>query len=195
MVPGYLVMFVFFAAAIASADIIKERRNHTLERLLASSVNKETILGGIYLGAVFRGLLQITIFWTVGILAFQIDLGLAPWAVIVVSIEMVLMSAAFSVMLATLVKTDRSAASIAILVSLILAPLGGCWWPLFITPQWMQFLAKFTPHGWANMGFNKLMLFGAEASAVTWEMLALVGFAVVFIIVAIINFRTSADAT
>jgi ABC-2 type transport system permease protein len=195
VVPGYLVMFVFFAAAIGSADIIKERRNHTLERLLASSVKKETILGGIYLGAVFRGMLQIAIFWTVGIVAFKIDLGLAPWAVIVISILMVLMSAAFSVMLATVVKTDRSAASIAVLVSLILAPLGGCWWPLFITPQWMQFLAKFTPHGWANTGFNKLMLFGAEASAVTWEMLALVGFAVAFIILAIINFRTSADAT
>jgi ABC-2 type transport system permease protein len=195
VVPGYLVMFVFFAAAIASADIIKERKNHTLERLLASSVNKETILGGIYLGAVFRGLLQIAIFWVVGILAFRIDLGLEPWAVILISILMVLMSAAFSLMLATIVKTDRSAAAIAVLVSLILAPLGGCWWPLFITPQWMQSLAKFTPHGWANMGFNKLMLFGAEASDVTWEMLALVGFAVAFIIVAIINFRTGGEET
>jgi len=105
------------------------------------------------------------------------------------------MSAAFSVMLATLVKTDRSAAAIAVLVSLVLAPLGGCWWPLFITPRWMQFLAKFTPHGWANTGFNKLMLFGADAGSVMWEMLALLGFAVVFGIIAIINFRTSADVT
>ena len=39
------------------------------------------------------------------------------------------------------------------------------------------------------------MLFGADASAVTWEMLALVAFAVIFVIVAVINFRTSADAT
>ena len=94
-------MFVFFAAAIASVDIIRERRNHTLERLMASSVRKESILGGIYLGAVFRGLVQIVIFWTVGILVFHVDLGIAPWAVIVLSLLMVLMSAAFSVMLAT----------------------------------------------------------------------------------------------
>jgi ABC-2 type transport system permease protein len=183
-------MFVFFAAAIGSL-ILSRRRNHTL--------NEYWLFGkGDYPGGYwerFSGMLQIAIFWTVGIVAFKIDLGLAPWAVIVISILMVLMSAAFSVMLATVVKTDRSAASIAVLVSLILAPLGGCWWPLFITPQWMQFLAKFTPHGWANTGFNKLMLFGAEASAVTWEMLALVAFAVVFIILAIINFRTGADAT
>ena len=115
VVPGYLVMFVFFAAAIASVDIIKERRNHTLERLLASSVKKESILGGIYLGAILRGLVQIAIFWTMGILVFHVDLGIAPWAVIVISLLMVLMSAAFSVMLATLVKTDRSASAIAVL--------------------------------------------------------------------------------
>jgi ABC-2 type transport system permease protein len=195
VVPGYLVMFVFFAAAIASVDIIKERRNHTLERLLASSVKKESILGGIYLGGVLRGLVQIVIFWTMGILVFHVDMGLAPWAVIVISLLMVLVSAAFSVMLATLVKTDRSASAIAVLASLVLAPLGGCWWPLFITPHWMQFLAKFTPHGWANTGFNKLMLFGADASSVTWEMLALVGFAIIFITVAVVNFRTSSEAS
>jgi len=32
----------------------------------------------------------------------------------------------------------------------------------------MQFLAKITPHGWANDGFNKLMLFGANAEDVVW---------------------------
>jgi ABC-2 type transport system permease protein len=195
VVPGYLVMFVFFAAAIASIDIIQERRNHTLERLLASSVKKESILGGIYLGAVFRGLVQIAIFWSVGILALHVDLGFAPWAVIVLSLLMVLMSAAFSVMLATLVKTERSASALAVLCSLLLAPLGGCWWPLFIVPNWMQFLAKFTPHGWANDGFNNLMIFGAKGSDVVWAMVALAGFAIVFILVAVARFKTDAEAT
>ncbi|MEI9477958.1 MAG: Gfo/Idh/MocA family oxidoreductase, partial [Deltaproteobacteria bacterium] len=40
VVPGYLVMFVFFAAAMGSIAIIRERQNHTLERLIASSVRK-----------------------------------------------------------------------------------------------------------------------------------------------------------
>jgi ABC-2 type transport system permease protein len=195
VIPGYLVMFVFFAAAMASIDLIRERRNHTLERLLASSVKKESILGGVYLGGFFRGLVQIIIFWTAGILAFHIDMGISPWAVIVLSLLVVLMSASFSLMLATLSKTERGASALGVLCSLLLAPLGGCWWPLFIEPKWMQFLAKFTPHGWANEGFNKLMLFGASAGDAVWEMLALAGFAAAFIVVAVISFRTSAEAT
>jgi ABC-2 type transport system permease protein len=195
VVPGYLVMFVFFAAAFSAVDIIRERRNHTLERLLASSVRKESLLGGLYLGNVMKGLFQIAIFWTFGVLVFKVDMGVAPWAVILISILMVLMSAAFAVMLATLARSERSANALALLVSLLLAPLGGCWWPLFIEPRWMQFIAKITPHGWANAGFNKLLVFGASGSSVTWEIVALAGFAAAFMIIAIINFRTSSDAT
>jgi ABC-2 type transport system permease protein len=192
VIPGYLVMFVFFGAALGAEMIVRERQNHTLERLLSRSVRRESILGGVFAGTAAKGLIQIAIFWAVGILAFDIDLGLSPAAVILLSILMVIMSAAFAIMLATLVKTQRSAGSIATLASLVLAPLGGCWWPLFITPKWMQFIAKITPHGWATTGFNKLMVFGADFAAATPSMLALVGFAAAFGIIAIWRFRTSA---
>jgi ABC-2 type transport system permease protein len=191
-VSGYLVMFVFFAAALSAEAIVRERQNHTLERMLASSVRRSTIIGGIFTGTAAKGLVQIIIFWTLGILVFNIDLGIAPAAVIILSFLMVIVSAAFGVMLATLVQTDRSAGSIATLAALIMAPLGGCWWPLFVTPQWMQFLAKVTPHGWANDGFNKLMLFGADFADVAPEMLALVIFTIIFGSIAVWRFRTAA---
>jgi ABC-2 type transport system permease protein len=192
VIPGYLVMFVFFAAAQSASLIVRERQNHTLERLLSSSVGRAPILGGMFIGTATKGLLQIVIFWTVGLLVFKMDMGISPTAVVLLSILMTIMSAAFGLMLATLVKTERAAGSIGTLAALILAPLGGCWWPLFILPAWMQSLAKITPHGWANTGFNKLMLFGADFGDVIPEMLALVAFAVLFGIIAIWRFRTSA---
>jgi len=190
--PGYLVMFVFFAAALSAETIVRERQNHTLERLLTGSVKRAAILGGIFTGTAAKGLIQIALFWVVGILAFNTDLGLSPAAVIILSILMVIMSSAFGIMLATIVKTQRSAGSIAVLAALVMAPLGGCWWPLFVLPKWMQALAKITPHGWATTGFNKLMLSGADFGAVVPEMLALLGFAAVFGIIAVWRFRTSA---
>ncbi len=190
---GYLVMFVFFGAALSAASIVKERQNHTLERILAGSIKRSEILGGIFLGTVIKGIIQIILFWGFGILVFGADLGLAPAAVVLLSFIVVIMSAAFSSMLATVVKTERSADSAGTLSSLILAPLGGCWWPLFILPKWMQGLGKATPHGWANTGFNKLMLFGAEFNDVIPEMLVLIGFAVVFGAIAIWKFRATAD--
>lgn len=191
VIPGYLVMFVFFAAAVSAQAIVQERQNHTMERLLASSVKKESILGGIYLGTAIKGLIQILIFWVLGILIFKVDLGLAPAAVIILSILMVLMSSAFALMLATLARTMRSAASLAVITSLLLAPLGGCWWPSFLYPDWLQTASKITPHAWATSGFNKLMLFGASFGDVVPSMVALLVFAVIFGVIAVWQFRTS----
>jgi len=176
VIPGYLVMFVFLAAASSAELIVRERQNNTLERLLSASVRRE----------------EIALFWTVGLLLFNMNLGLAPGAVILLSILTVIMSSAFAIMLATLVRTQRSASSIATITALVLAPLGGCWWPLFITPRWMQFIAKLTPHGWATTGFNKLLIFGGDLSSVVPEVVALCAFAAAFGIVALVRFRISA---
>lgn len=62
VIPGYLVMFVFFAAAMGAQAIVQERQNQTLERLLASSVTREAILGGIFTGTALKGIVQILLF-------------------------------------------------------------------------------------------------------------------------------------
>ncbi len=192
VIPGYLVMFVFMAAAFSAETIVRERQNQTLERLLAASVGRGSILSGTFAGIAAKGLVQIAVFWIAGVLVFGLDLGYSPGAVMVLSFLMIIMSSAFALMLATLVATQRAASSIALVTSLVLAPLGGCWWPLFITPRWMQFIAKLTPHGWATTGFNKLLVFSADFGAVIPEMVALLAFALAFATVAVMRFRTSA---
>ena len=190
--PAYLTMFVFFVAAMSAESIARERQGQTLERLLSNGARRESIILGKFAGIAFRGLLQLAVLWAAGILIFGIDLGLSPVAVVLISVLMALTSAAFGVMLASFVADIRAASTAGVLVSLTLAPIGGCWWPLFITPEWMQSLAKLTPHGWANGAFNKLMLFGAEFSDVSQEMIALTAFGAAFLVIALWRFRLSA---
>ena len=189
--PGYLTMFLFFAAALGAEAIARERQTQTLERLLSNGVRRSAIVAGKMLASLYRGLIQLAFLWALGIFAFSIDFGVSPVAVIAVSVLMAVASSAFGVMLASLVRTVKSASSAAVLASLTLAPLGGCWWPLFITPDWMQQLALVTPHGWANTAFNRLMLFGGEFDSVTGELLALLGFAAAFAAVAAWRFRST----
>ncbi len=191
--PGYLTMFVFFAAAMSAEAIVRERRNHTLERLMSNGTRRESVVLGKFLSSLYRGALQVLVLWVAGIFVFNIDLGVAPTAVVLISLLMVLASSAFGVMLASVVRTENAASGLGVLGSLALAPLGGCWWPLFITPQWMQSLAKLTPHGWANTAFNKLMLFGAEFGDVVTEMGMLALFAAAFLAVTLWRFRLSID--
>ena len=187
--PGYLTMFVFFTAAMGAEALARERQTHTLERLMSNGARRESLVLGKFLAGGIIGVTQIAVMWTVGGLAFNINLGAAPAAVILLSLLMAVASAAFGVMLAGFARSVRTAAAAGVLTSLVLAPIGGCWWPLFITPPFMQSLARLTPHGWANGGLNKLMLFGAEFNDVVPEMAALAAFAAVFLAVALWRFR------
>ena len=187
--PGYLTMFVFFTAAMGAEALARERQTHTLERLMANGVRRESLIVGKFLAGGIIGVTQVAVMWTVGALAFGIDLGASPVAVVLLSLLMVVASAAFGVMLASFVGNVRTASAAGVLTSLVLAPIGGSWWPLFITPPFMQSLARLTPHGWANGGLNKLMLFGAEFTDVGPEMAALLVFAAVFLAVALWRFR------
>ena len=189
VLPGYLTMFVFFTAAMGAEALARERQAHTLERLMANGVRRESLIGGKFLAGAIIGVVQVAVMWTVGALAFRIDLGVSPTAVVLLSLLMVLASAAFGVLLASFVSNVRTASAAGVLTSLVLAPLGGSWWPLFITPPFMQSLGRLTPHGWANGGLNKLMLFGAQFSDVVPEMVALVIFAAVFLSLALWKFR------
>ena len=190
---GYLTMFVFFGAALSAEAIARERQAYTLERLLANGVRREAVVLGKFIGIALRGTLQVVVLWLVGIPLFGVAAGASPAAVILISVLMALASAGAGLVLASLVQDVRAARSAGILASLILAPLGGCWWPLFTTPRWMQSLAKLTPHGWANDAFNRLILFGAEFADVSGAMAALLGFTAVFLALASWRFRLAAE--
>ena len=190
-VPGYLVMFVFMSAAFTALTLAVERESGTLERLATSGAGTLAMVSGKFLASVYRGVIQVVILGLFGTLIFGMTLGETPGATVAVALLMVLASSAFGVMLASIFRTVRAAPPAAVLVSLVAAPLGGSWWPLFILSDWMRSLALLTPHGWANKAFNRLMLFGGDLESVTFELLALAGFAVGFIAVAVWRFRVS----
>ncbi|MGD0776595.1 MAG: hypothetical protein ABSC05_27585 [Candidatus Solibacter sp.] len=39
----------------------------------------------------------------------------------------------------------------------LLAAMGGCWWPIEVTPPWMQHAALLLPTGWAMDGLLNLL--------------------------------------
>jgi ABC-type multidrug transport system permease subunit len=68
---------------------------------------------------------------------------------------------------------------IGVLASNVLAALGGCWWPIEVTPDWMQRLALFLPTGWAMDALHKLVNFGAPPTAVLPHLAVMIAASVV----------------
>ena len=70
-----------------------------------------------------------------------------------------------------------------------LAALGGCWWPIEITPAWMQFVQKLLPTGWTMDALHKLISFQAGAASVIPNIAMLLVASAVFGGLAVRRFR------
>ena len=62
--------------------------------------------------------------------------------------------------------TEGQVIGLGVMASNVFAGLGGCWWPIEITPLWTQRLALAFPTGWTMDALHKLMNFGASPASV-----------------------------
>ena len=109
-----------------------------------------------------------------GWLLFKIHWGNHIIAIIMILLLWAAFNAALAVLLGSFARSEGQVSAIATISSLLLAALGGCWWPIEITPEWMQSLANFLPTGWIMDALHKLMYFGSGLQEVVIHVLALI---------------------
>jgi ABC-type multidrug transport system permease subunit len=98
-------------------------------------------------------------------------------------------NASLGILLGNFARSRAQMVGIGVLSTNVLAGLGGCWWPIEITPDWMQTLARFLPTGWAMDGLHKLISFGYGAPAAIPHVLGLIAAAFVVGVFAVRTFR------
>jgi ABC-2 type transport system permease protein len=107
----------------------------------------------------------------------------------VIMIASVLAAAALGTMLGTLVKTESQASGLSIMLGMVMALLGGCWYPSELFPPVVQNIVKVFPTTWAMQGMLDLVLRGRDLAAVLPEAGVLLGFAGVFFLIGVLRFR------
>ncbi|MEO0651546.1 MAG: ABC transporter permease [Planctomycetota bacterium] len=166
-VPGTMVMFTLVIVLTSGAStLITERRSGVLRRLAASPMPRAAVFWGKWLGKLGLALIQMAFAVLIGTLLFGVDWGPAPTGLALVLTAYAALVASLGLLLGNLARSEPQAIGIAILASNLLAALGGCWWPIEITPRWVQDLALFTPTGATMDALHALMSFGAPTSAV-----------------------------
>lgn len=166
-IPGLLVMFTLIVLLTAGAvPMVIERRDGLLRRLASTPISRLELITGRWLSTFALGMVQILYALLVGALVFGMDWGpnvlfvaliLVPWAAFVSSL---------SLLLGCLATTEGQAIGVGVLASNVLAALGGCWWPIEITPGWMQDLGMLLPTGWIMDAMHELVSFQAAPASV-----------------------------
>ncbi len=161
-VPGFSIMFIMFGVLVGfSEGIFRERdEDHTLKRLLVAPVTKFSILGGKLLARTVIGLVQMSALFVFGYFAFSISLGNSIPGMFLTILGVAFSASCIGLLISSLSHSREQARSLGTLTILTMAAMGGCWWPLFIEPKWMQKLSHVVMPAWAMDCFFDLMLRG-----------------------------------
>jgi len=187
--PGELVTWVLITLLGASELLVDERLGGTLRRLFVTPATKAQVLAGKIVGQLALGVLQMTLLIGFGAVVFNVDWGRSLAALAVVALGFALAAVALGMTLGTFVRTRQQASGLTILFSMLMAALGGAWWPLEITPQSYQTAVKVLPSTWAMLGFQDVIVRGQGLQGVLLEGGVLLAFAVVFFVVGVWRFR------
>lgn len=126
-------------------------------------------------------------------LIFDMPLGSSPLALALLTIAMGLAATGLGMMVAAISKTDRQADTTGLLLGFILSALGGCFAfgvvPIYKGGGTMELITRFIPHSYALRGFDALMIQGKGLVDVLPDVGFLLGFALLFMLVAAWRFR------
>lgn len=187
--PGVIVLYAMIFAVIIAEILIWERRAGTLRRILITPGGKAKIILGKLLGAYLIGIAQISLLILAGALVFGVAWGSSPAALTLMVLAFVLVTTSMGVALATVVKTSAQADALASLIVMAISTLGGAWWPLSATPQWMRLLGHLFPTAWAMDGFKDIIIGRQSTAGILPEFGALLGFAAFFLTIGLLRFR------
>jgi len=187
-IPGMAVMFVMLIALTYGAGAISaERISGNLRRLATAPVSRTEIIAGKIGGRFVISFIQITILMIVGLIAHRTlgvfigDHPIQTWLVLLLFAAVV---APLGVAIGGWIQDPDRAASIGVILTMVMAAFGGCWWPLEVVSKPLKTVALAFPTGWAMRTLHGVISFGQTLGEMRTNLLALVAFGVVFGILA-----------
>jgi ABC-2 type transport system permease protein len=186
---GFTVFFVVMVALSGAGGIMEERELGTLRRLLATPASRGQIIAGKVFGVASIAAFEATVLVGFGALVFGVPWGNSPLAVVLTLGALVLAATGLGIMLSALVRTRDQLSALVPVVSTAMAMLGGCYWPVEITPPFMQKVALMIPTGWAMVALKNTVSRGLGVQAVLVPVAVLLGMAGVFFVVGLTRLK------
>ncbi len=189
--PAWTLFAIFFIILPLSINIVKEKNQGTYIRLKTLPVPFSYLMMSKILVYLFVCMIQFYLMLLVSIYLFPM-IGLPALhiegkfiALSIVALFSGLAAIGFGVLIGTLAKTHEQAAPFGATSVVILAAVGGLWFPVFAMPDSIQLIARISPMNWGLEGFYNVLLRDAGFIELAPFLLLLLGFFFVNILIAI----------
>ncbi|WP_342429458.1 ABC transporter permease [Neobacillus sp. FSL H8-0543] len=185
LVGFFVFFFVFLISGIA---LLRERTTGTLDRLMATPIQRRDIVFGYLMGYGIFAVIQtiIVVFYSVKVL--DIMLVGSVWNVILINLCLALVALSLGILLSAFANSEFQMMQfipIAIIPQVFFAGI----FPVEGMAGWMQVIAKCMPMYYGGSALVDVMYKGLGLSAIRNELLVLLGFALVFIVLNVLALK------
>jgi ABC-2 type transport system permease protein len=188
-VPGNAVQFLFFLAPTVGFAFFREHAWSTWERLRTSAAGSADIIAGKSAPMLGLGALQLVVMFGVGVAFLDLQVRGSTAGVVLVSAALLVCVVALGLAITAIARTLQQVSALGYLGATVFGAIGGALVPFSTLPAWVRAVAPVTPQYWAMRGYNSLVLGGQSLSAAVRPAAMLLGYAAVFVAVALARFR------
>ncbi|HSG17197.1 MAG TPA: ABC transporter permease [Anaerolineae bacterium] len=193
-VPSMTVLFVFLTAQTTAQSIYEEKKIGSFRRLLAAPLSRFSLMSGKLTPNFLVVILQVVVIFFAAIVIFpllgmdKLTLGNDPVALVLLVLFTALCSTTLGALIVSLAHTEAQIGGLSTAALWVMAFVGGTIVPLFLVSDALAAIGKVTPQYWAVTGFYDLLVRGQGLSDITDSLLALLGFSVLFMAIALWRF-------
>lgn len=178
-VPAWALFAIFFIVVPLSINLVKEKSQGTSVRARISPTPYFIHILGKTFTYLIICVIQFLLMVAVGIYLFpymdlpQFDVTGKMFPLIIVTIFAGLAAIGFGVLLGTVADTQEQSAPFGATSVVVLAAIGGIWVPVFLMPEFMQTIAKFSPMNWGLNAYYDIILRNSGIGGIAKEIIFL----------------------
>lgn len=189
IVGGWAIMFLLFTLSAIATSLFEEKQEGTLKRLLCMPVTRTEILLSKYFFSMIIGIIQLMVLFIFSWAIFDVDIFANFLNLVIVIIISASAAVSFGMIITSHATSISQANGIATLLILVMSAVGGSWFPVFLFPDWLQVVSRFTLTYWSVEAFQQILWRQAELSSITFNLVVLIIISVVFNFYAIARFN------
>lgn len=194
VVPGVMGFIVYLLTTLLTLlAFVGERTSGTLERLLSTPIRESEMVGGYAIAFGIIGTVQAAFLLLVAVAVFRITVVGDVFLAFLVVALLAVVSQALGILLSNLAKTEGQAVQFVPFIILPVFLLSGVFWPIQAIPVWLRPLSYLVPPTYAVDACRAVLLKGWGLSQILPDILALVLFAVLFLILATLSLKKRKD--
>lgn len=182
MAPILMGFFIFFFVfLIAGVSFLRERISGTLDRILASPLKRWEIVLGYFLGFGLFVSIQTIILQVFSVYGLNVPMVGSFWAVLVINLVLAAGSLALGTLLSAFARNEFQLFQFIPIVIVPQIMFSGIF-DLRNSPAWAKILSKIFPMTYGAEALRDVMLRGKSLIDVKYDLLILIGYALLFLI-------------